>query len=231
MKPLVAIPLPHSSNAEYSTRVLPQYIHAAQMAGADALPVSADNLQQALQGCQAVLLPGSRADVDPARYHMARHPACAPADRGREELDWRLLQHAYNTRKPVLGICYGLQSLNVYRGGTLIQHIESSIKHEHKTAPHAHRVRVESGSRLQSILGLDAGAGLSLEVNSSHHQSAEKPGEGLRISAACPEDGVVEALEGTDPGHFVVAVQWHPERSPDEASSQALFRALLAACR
>jgi putative glutamine amidotransferase len=73
---------------------------------------------------------------------------------------------------------------------------------------------------------------ISIPVNSSHHQSAERIGEGLRIVARCPEDGVIEALEGTSPGHFVLAVQWHPERSVEEdAASRAIFKALLEAAR
>jgi putative glutamine amidotransferase len=231
MKPLIAIPVPHSSNSEYSARALPHYVRAVESAGAAALPVTLENLPEALARCHAVLLPGSRADVDPAKYEAAPHPECAAADRGRETLDWRLLDHAYAERKPVLGICYGLQSLNVYRGGTLVQHIESQVKHENKAERHAHRVTVTPESLLASILRPDAWGGWAVDVNSSHHQAAAVPGRDLRTVAECPDDRVVEALEGTAPDHFVVAVQWHPERSLDEEPSQALFRALVEAAR
>ena len=82
-----------------------------------------------VESCDAVLLPGSKADVDPAKYNAPRSPQTAAADSGRDIVDWILLDDAYNARKPILGICYGLQSLNVYRSGTLIQHIESPVKH------------------------------------------------------------------------------------------------------
>jgi putative glutamine amidotransferase len=226
VKPVVAIPLPHSSNRDYSAKALPQYIRAVEMAGGEALTVTLQTLPEARAGCAAVLLPGSRADVDPARYGERRHPECADADPGREELDWELLKHAHAMRKPILGICYGLQSLNVYRGGTLLQHIPSA-RHENKKAQHAHCIQVESGSSLEKILG----AGRELAVNSSHHQSAALPGEGLRAVAVCPDDGIIEALENKDPDHFVVAVQWHPERSLDEAASQALFSALVESAK
>jgi putative glutamine amidotransferase len=225
-KPVVAIPVPHSSNRDYSAKALPHYIRAVEMAGGEALTVTMQTLPEARAGCAAVLLPGSRADVDPARYGEVRHPECADADPGREELDWELLKHAHAMRKPILGICYGLQSLNVYRGGTLLQHIPSA-KHENKMAQHAHCIQVESGSCLEKILGASREAGWKLAVNSSHHQSAALPGEGLRAVAVCPDDGIIEALENRNPDHFVVAVQWHPERSLNEAASQALFRALV----
>ena len=226
MKPVVALPVPHSSNHEYSARALSHYRRAVELAGAEPLTVTTDNLAEAQQRCAAVLLPGSRADVDPARYQAERHADCAPADPGREELDWELLDHAYAARLPVLGICYGLQSLNVYRGGTLLQHIAG---HENKAARHAHSVHVESSSRLAGILS--GGAGGDLQVNSSHHQSAAQPGDGLRAVAVCPNDEIIEALESTTPDHFVVAVQWHPERSLDEEASLALFRALIEAAK
>ena len=111
--------------------------------------------------------------------------------------------------KPVLGICYGLQILNVYRSGTLLQHIQSPVDHEAgRTVPLAHEVTVEPGSMLANIV-----AEKSLPVNSSHHQSAEVVGDGLRVVARSQQDGVIEAIEGTSPDHFVLAVQWHPERS------------------
>jgi len=186
-------------------------------------------LAKLIESCDAVLLPGSKADVDPAKYHAVRDPHTNLADLRRDIADELLLQHAYTTRKPVFGICYGLQILNVHRKGTLLQHIDSRINHEAgRKVPVAHEVAIEPHSKLGSIVG--SGDGLVIPVNSSHHQSADAIGDGLRIVARCPDDGVIEALEGTSPDHFVLAVQWHPERSVDEDEhSLALFRALVQA--
>jgi putative glutamine amidotransferase len=148
-------------------------------------------------------------------------------------VDDLLLEDAYVQGKPILGICYGLQSLNVYHSGTLVQHIESAINHSPgRTVTNAHTVTIEPESRLAEIVG----ASEAIAVNSSHHQSADAAGDGLRIVARSAEDGVIEALEGTASEHFVLAVQWHPERSVDEApevaqSAQAIFRAFIEAAR
>jgi putative glutamine amidotransferase len=171
-------------------------------------------------------------------------------------VDDLLLAHAYARRKPVLGICYGLQSLNVFRGGSLIQHIpdflppatRGKVNHEAgKIVPIAHSVEIDPNSKLAQSIGKRNGHDLSraakneessategdeivIPVNSSHHQSAEAIGSGLRIVARCTADGIIEAVEGTAPDHFVIAVQWHPERSVrDDEASLAIFRALIQA--
>jgi putative glutamine amidotransferase len=217
--PRIAIPVPHSLDREYADRSLPQYEAAVRMAGGEPVRISLDQLTGAitrtLATCDGVLLPGSKADVDPAAYGAARNPHTANADAKRDAIDKVLLDHAYQHRKPVLGICYGLQSLNVHRRGTLVQHIESPINHEAgRAVPQAHEVEIEPGSRLGEIVGLTKP--VPIPVNSSHHQSADAIGEGLRVVAHSPADGIVEAIEGTSPDHFVLAVQWHPERSVDE---------------
>jgi len=185
-----------------------------------------------------VLLPGSKADVDPARYDAAKHPKTDAADPKRDTVDELLLQDAYNMRKPVLGICYGMQTLNVYRSGTLLQHIESPVNHEAgRTVSVAHTVEINPQSKLAEIIrwtepDLAPEGKLIIPVNSSHHQSAEVIGDGLSIVARCPDDGIIEAVEGIAPDHFVLAVQWHPERSAeDEERSRAIFRALVEAAR
>ena len=177
-----------------------------------------------------VLLPGSRADVDPQKYGATLDPHTNPADPLREHADELLLQDAHNLRKPVLGICYGLQSLNVYRCGSLQQHIESTIDHTARETKHL--VRIDPMSLLAHVLvsALPKGSDPIIEVNTSHHQAAARVGDGLRVAAKAA-DGVIEALEGTSPGHFVLAVQWHPERSPQQPASQAIFRALIEAAR
>jgi len=241
MAPRIAIPVPHSGDREYAERSLPQYERAVEMAGGEPVRIPLDQppaeVMKLIERCDAVLLPGSKADVDPAKYDATRDPQTAAADAGRDTVDELLLQDAYNMRKPVLGICYGLQILNVYRTGTLIQHIESAVKHEagRKVAV-AHTVEVEPGTKLAKILSSGAkalaGPALAVPVNSSHHQAADVVGDGLRVVARSPLDGVIEALEGTSADHFVLAVQWHPERSVDEDEpSRAIFRALVEAAR
>jgi putative glutamine amidotransferase len=276
MPPRIAIPLPHSLDHEYAERAIPQYERAVELAGGEPVRIRLDQssaeILKMMERCDGVLLPGSKADVDPARFQAARSPHTAPADPRRDVVDDLLLEQAYREKKPVLGICYGLQSLNVYRGGALIQHIpdflpeatRERVNHEAgKSVAVAHRVEIVPKSKLANIVAANddeernvdgqkerEGRGFSravtpppedralapdadslvIPVNSSHHQSADIIGEGLRIVARCVEDGIVEAVEGTVPDHFVLAVQWHPERSVQEdAASRAIFRALVEA--
>ena len=281
MRPRIAIPVPHSGDAAYAERALPQYERAIEMAGGEPVRIPIDcapaDVMKLIERCDAVLLPGSKADVDPEKYGASKDPATAAPDAKRDSVDELLLQDAYNMRKPLLGICYGLQTLNVYRSGTLVQHIESPVNHEAgRKVPIAHSVEVDPQSKLAEILStgaetppvsgaprltasvsevqsVDANTGgpgfahdaielpedgalipevLVLPVNSSHHQSADVIGDGLRAVARSPQDGIIEAVEGTSPDHFVLAVQWHPERSvDDDEPSRAIFRALVHAAR
>lgn len=252
----VAIPMPHSTNVEYGQRAIPQYERAVMLAGAEPVRIPLDpaeaEVKRLIAICDAVLLPGSNADVEPAKFQQPRSPHSAPADALREKVDELLLADAYRRRKPVLGICYGLQSLNVFRGGSLIQHIPEflpeaarmKVNHEAgKKVAVAHTVDLSPDSKLAAIVGHNAATDSRgprsearrpplLPVNSSHHQSADAVGDGLRVVARCPDDGIIEALEGTSPDHFVLAVQWHPERSvDDDAASRAIFDALVQAAR
>lgn len=252
MTPRIAIPMPHSTDREYGERAIPQYERAVVLAGGEpvrvALGETEGEIKKVVEGCDGVLLPGSKADVDPARFHAARSPHTAAADARRDAVDDLLLDDAYRLRKPVLGICYGLQSLNVYCAGSLVQHIpdflpeETRAKVDHEAGRKvavAHAVEIVGDSRLAEIVGAEVRRPKSevrrpivLPVNSSHHQSADLVGKGLRIVARCPDDGIIEALEGTAPDHFVLSVQWHPERSVEEdAASRAIFEALIEAAR
>jgi putative glutamine amidotransferase len=233
MRPRIAIPLPHGSDPEYAARAIPQYERAVELAGGEPVRIPLDRspaeVMKLIERCDGVLLPGSKADVDPSKFGAARHEKTDPADPKRDTVDELLLQDAYNMHKPVLGICYGLQILNVYRSGTLVQHIESAVNHEAgRKVPVAHQVEIEPVSRLAEILGISG----TIPANSSHHQSADVIGDGLKITARCPEDGIVEAIEGTSPDHFVIAVQWHPERSfEDDERSRKIFGALVEAAK
>lgn len=246
MKPCIAIPVPHSKRPLYARLSLPQYENAVRQAGGEPVIIDVNatpsEIAQAVKRCDGVVLPGSPADVDPEKYGAARHPETAAADFLRDNTDELLLQDAYNMRKPVFGICYGLQSLNVWRTGTLDQALPKGVNHRagRKTVQ-AHRVAVDSESKLAAILR-EAGAlpspdrareqtdAVVIPVNSSHHQAPDVLGDGLRLAAWCPEDGVKEAVEGTAPDHFVLGVQWHPERTCDsELASRAMFRAFVKA--
>ena len=237
--PRIAIPIPKFDDPDYTDRALPQYEKAVVDAGGlpvriplDQTPAEAMKL---ISRCDGVLLPGSGADVDPAKYGAERDPKTAPADPKRDTVDELLLQDAYNMRKPVLAVCYGLQILNVYRSGTLIQHIPEFLPPDKKTlvnheagrkVEYAHQVVIDPQSKLAQITGAN-----EIAANSSHHQSAGEIGDGLRVVARCKEDGIIEALEGTSPEHFVLAVQWHPERSTGDAPSRAIFSSLVEAAR
>jgi putative glutamine amidotransferase len=267
MPPRIAIPVPHSGDPDYADRALPQYERAVMMAGGKPIRVPLDQtpaeVMKIIEQCDGVLLPGSKADVDPAKFNAAGCSQTAAPDPRRDTVDELLLQDAYNMRKPVLGVCYGLQSLNVYRSGSLIQHIPDFLPPDLRTVNHeagrtvkvAHKVAIEPQSVLAEIArgslpahvqfpgGEDsaeqkpaaspgASATVVIPVNSSHHQAADVIGDGLTVVGRCVEDGMVEALEGTSRNHFVMAVQWHPERSvDDDAPSRAIFRALIEAAR
>ena len=235
-KPRIALPELCSYDPEYSNRALPAYLRAVEAAGGEpvVIPLASapEDIARAITTCSAVLLPGSKADLDPQKYNAAKLPETNAADTLRDAADELLLQDAYNLRKPVFGICYGLQSLNVWRSGTLVQHIRSRINHAAGAKIEvAHQVQVEPDSLLARETGANA-AECSIAVNSSHHQSADVVGDGLRIVARCPEDNVIEAIEGTQPGHYVLAVQWHPERGFERDSASAgLFRSFVQAAR
>jgi putative glutamine amidotransferase len=242
--PRIAIPEPTSTDESYNQRSLPQYIRAVEAAGGTAVPIPLHATPAAWAGilasCSGILLPGSPADVDPARYGQERVKECAAKDEAREAVDELLLQGAFDQGKPILCICYGLQSLNVWRQGTLIQdlpHADAAsagiVNHQPgREVQKAHPILVTPGSRLSHLVKGIGEEAPGLFVNSSHHQAIGRPGKALMVVATSPDDGVIEALEGADPNQFLVAVQWHPERSYDvSAASRALFAAFLDAAR
>jgi putative glutamine amidotransferase len=253
--PRIAIPQPKSNAAEYNGRSLPQYLHAIKQAGGEPLVFdlswSNAEIAEAAKRCDAICLPGSGADVDPEKYGATEHhPQTAPADPARDNVDELLLQDAFNMRKPILGICYGVQSLNVWRTGTLIQHIESmfGIMHDAgRAVPRAHTVSIDANSRIlgrlaapvcqlmkqyrddESIWKKLPNGEIQGWVNSSHHQSVDNVGDGLQVVAKS-DDGIIEAVESTAHDHWVLGLQWHPERGyDDDELSKAIFRGLMQA--
>jgi putative glutamine amidotransferase len=243
-QPRIAIPIPTTSDLEYNQRSWPNYAEAVRQSGGEPveipLTITRKDLSALFGTCLGVVLPGSPADVDPARYGQDPIPECAPADLSRETVDLFLLEEAYRQQKPILAICFGTQILNVWRGGTLIQDL-APIPVNHgagRSVAIAHTAAIAPDSRLGAILlaqpippALEApeqDGFLRLPINSSHHQAIGIPGDGLRISARCSQDAVIEAVESDTPGHFVLAVQWHPERSYAEShASAALFTCLV----
>lgn len=253
MTPRIAIPLPTSTDVSYNQRSWPSYATAVTRSGGEPVAIDlglpAADVRALVASCDGVLLPGSPADVDPSLYGAERDPATAPADPAREAVDYLLLDEAEKHGKPVLGICFGVQSLNVWRGGLLIQDLTPlPVNHEAGSrVAIAHTAVVAKDSLLASLLTPDEAPEvdgfLRLPINTSHHQSVAAPGEGLRIVARCPDDGVIEAVEmdGDDSvfhvehpeaRQFLLGVQWHPERSFEiSAASRALFGKLVSEAR
>ena len=244
MKPRIAIPVPHSTDLAYSERSWPQYADPIERSGGEVVKIPLDLPQAAvadlINSCQGILLPGSGADVNPQKYGQDSEPESAPADPRREAVDELLLQDAHNLHKPLLCICFGAQSLNVWRGGTLIQHLAPMpVNHPAgRSVAIAHTAAIAPHSLLGSLVARDEAPEqdgfLRLPINSSHHQALAIPGDGLHVSARCPQDAVIEAVEGGQGGggqgtedanaHFVLGVQWHPERSYDSSpTSKAIF--------
>ncbi|MFP4056341.1 MAG: gamma-glutamyl-gamma-aminobutyrate hydrolase family protein [Candidatus Brocadiia bacterium] len=190
------------------------------------LPTPAGDLEAWAAACldavDGLVLTGGR-DYDPRPYGQEPHPATRLVAPRREAFDPALAHLALRRGLPVLGICGGMQLLNIVLGGDLVQDLPPRpVRHRAPGEARCHEVAVEAGSRLAAIVGEGR-----LEVNSSHHQALGRVAEGLRVVARAP-DGVVEAVEGTGAA-FVLGVQWHPERLASRAEQLALFRALVEA--
>jgi putative glutamine amidotransferase len=247
-RPRVGIPWRTSHEEERNiTNKLQYYFAAVQESGGEpvliSLKDSADQLAAQLRNLDGFVLTGAPADVDPALYHATRHEKTHAADPQREKTDFAILEDAFSSGKPVLAICYGCQSLNVSLGGSLYQDIatelHTNIEHSKEAlSPDApdplHPARIAPAGELAQLAaacGVEKGSdGFHVQVNTSHHQSVHDLGHGLRIAAVAP-DGVIEAVEHEPHKHWVVGVQWHPERMKADALSSALFRALVQATR
>lgn len=200
------------------------YVSAVERAGGRALliPPSDEGVEETLEALGGLLLSGG-ADIDPEVYGAETHPETSGTRSDRDRAELALLEAALARDMPVLAVCRGSQVLNVARGGDLVQHLPDIVgdeKHKHTPGVFSdHDVRVETGSRLASLLGDRA------PVKSHHHQGFGRIGTGLR-EVAWAEDGTVEGLE--DPTRrFAVGVLWHPE----EGEGGALFRALVEEAR
>jgi putative glutamine amidotransferase len=247
VKPRIAIPVPNSLDSTYSERSWPQYALAVEQAGGEVVKIplglTQSEVADLINTCQGILLPGSGADVNPQKYGQEPLPECSPDDPAREAVDELLLQDAHSLYKPLLGICFGAQSLNVWRGGTLVQDLTIlPVNHPAgKAVAIAHTAAIAPHSLLGSIVDKreapEQDGFLRLPINSSHHQAVGIAGDGLKVTARCPQDAVIEAVEGGQAtegatAHFVLGVQWHPERSTEiSATSRAIFERLVAEAR
>lgn len=206
------------------------YTEAVRRAGAIPvlIPPQPENAREIVEQLDGLLLAGGE-DCDPAIYGEEPHGSVKPMNVRRQENDFELARAARERGIPTLGVCLGLQMMNVAAGGSLVQDIESEIRTDiqHASPPEnrvRHDITIEQGTRLASII-----RERELNVNSSHHQAVRNVGEGFRVTAHAP-DGVVEGLE--DPKHpFYLGVQWHPEDMPGEQTASALFGAFVEAAR
>jgi putative glutamine amidotransferase len=240
-KPRVGIPWrTREEELQHNVEKLNYYFEAIRRAGGIpehvSLGLSDEELRRKAAGLDAFVLPGSPADVDPARYAEARHPKTKTLDADRDRTDSTILEHALSQHKPVLAICYGCQILNVHQGGSLVQdipaekpgtdaHGKTDLAASATSKDLQHDATLAEGSKLQKLAGA-----AHVQINSSHHQSIDRPGENLRV-AARGTDGIVEGVELQSPDDWVVGVQWHPERMPEDMFAQKLFADFVSAAR
>jgi putative glutamine amidotransferase len=214
------------------------YLDALVRAGAAPvlLPLLVDQpdiMRSLYDRLDGVLLPGG-VDIEPSNFGEARHALLRHTDPPRDAVELQLARWALDEGKPVLGLCRGLQILNIAAGGTLFQDVvaqrSGSEKHDFEPPEHtrdflAHEVTLVGGSLLQQLVGAS-----STPVNSMHHQGIQRLGKGFVATAHAP-DGLIEAIESERDG-FVMAVQWHPESlEPKDETSRALFREFVSAAR
>lgn len=211
------------------------YCEALEAAGAVPVHIplipKPDYISSVLEGLDGILLPGCDSDVDPALYGEEPHPKLGRVVPEKDATDMLVLAEAERLGLPVLAICYGVQALNVFRGGTLVQDIESQVpdclKHEQgkPLGRNSHGIEVEKDSILHGLTSAE-----EARVNSHHHQAVKHAGRDLKVTARA-KDGVIECIEDTRPDNFVVGVQWHPELSweTDELSA-GIFKLFVDRC-
>ncbi len=240
MKPLIGITMNLEVQPSRNLNVLDQdYGKAVAQAGGIPVPIlgiesSIPDLVKQLDG---FLFTGGD-DLHPRFYKekLLKGASTSLSPDMRTEFEIKLFKHAAKMKKPVLGICHGAQLINVALGGSLYQDISRQIR---KTIRHSpakksekvyHPVSIFEGTRICHIIGDCQFGKCSISVRSSHHQSIKNPGKGLRLSAVS-SDGVCEALESRSQKNFLVAVQWHPEKTINDRYTKKLFEAFVNASR
>ena len=234
-RPLIGIPMRIDPGTEwfYLSRY---YSEAVEAAGGTPVHISlipkVDYIDSLVDSLDGVLLPGSDSDVDPLRYGQQPHQGLGSVHPMKDETDLLLIAAAERRMLPLLAICFGMQVLNVSRGGTLIQDIPSqvanAIQHNQGTPRDrpSHKVTLSERSRLFEMAG-----GNEVVVNSHHHQAVHEAGKDL-IVVSRASDGLIEALEDPRRDRFVVAVQWHPELGwKEDPFSEKLFRSFVEEAR
>lgn len=217
-------------------RVNDAYVHALRAAGMVPLIVPPsledDEVRSLVQGVAGIVLSGGE-DVDPAAYGAKRHPATQPPHAGRDATERALVLAARDARRPLLGICRGLQMLNVALGGTLVQDLASerpgAIRHTRDDARNqrVHGITAQRGSRLAAALGTT-----QFDANSMHHQAVDRLADTLRATAHA-SDGIIEGVESTLDDWWVLGVQWHPEELIGDPKpwDRGIFAAFASHCR
>ena len=234
-RPLIAVNTDYLApkNGTPYARLNAGYVDAIVAAGGLPLllpPLRKDNLADVdalLDLAAGVVLTGGL-DMDPRRNGQAPAAAVTPMAARREEADRHILARVFERKTPVLGIGLGMQQLNVTAGGTVHLHLPTdnpkAMPHLDPTgAPHRHMVLIEPNTRLDEIYGAP-----ELRVNSLHHQAVNQLGKKMRVAAKAP-DGVIEAIESTDPNWFCVGVQWHPEADTASALDMQIFECFVQA--
>lgn len=229
--PAITIAIPRMSKEPELTPAQIRYIDSLSRAGAQFRWIDLDDPDEAVAEAMqypGLLLPGG-GDIEPTLYGEERDPACGVPNLLRDAAEPKLFHAFLKADKPILGICRGVQLMNVALGGTLYQDIKPLAEVPHNDHwGKIHTVTIRHGTLLEKLLGEDAPK--TLLVNSQHHQAAKQIAPGLTL-AALSEDGFVEALEKQD-AFFCIGVQWHPERlSGSDPRQQAIFDKFVEACR
>lgn len=230
-KPKVGI-TPSARDGNPNRQYIPEnYIKGIERAGGEwaVLPfhLRPGALRAATSNLDAVLFSGGP-DVHPAFFGREKQPECGSILDERDILEMRLMELVYARRLPVMGICRGIQLINVALGGTLVQDIPTHYRTDHYQADrrtYFHTVNVAAGTMLSDITRSD-----SIKTNSYHHQSIDIPAPGMVVSAVA-DDGVIEAIELPGYRSFLLGLQWHPEGMLDgDPISIKYFERLIAAC-